>query len=76
MNDSERLLIIINELRIEKSIGIFDAIILIAEEKKIDVEDIVASLDPQIIEQIKTDALNMGIVCNSKLFAPKTNSLF
>lgn len=76
MTDSEKLLCIINELRFEKSIGIFDAIILIAEERKIDVEDIVAALDSDIIDMIKADALDMGIVCNSKMFGTKTTSLF
>ncbi len=76
MTESEKLLCIINELSIEKGIGIFDAIIEFAEERSIDIEDVISILDSHIIDRIKIDALNMGIVCNRKLFEQKTTSLF
>lgn len=76
MQDSERLIEMINTISAEKSIGIFDATLLFCEENNIEIEDIIGIFDSYTIEKIKSDALNMNIVCNRKLFSRKTTSLF
>ena len=76
MTDAEKLLGIINTISMERKVGVFDALIIFAEENNIDIEDIIPVFDANIIEKIKTDALSMNIVCNRKLFKKKTTSLF
>lgn len=76
MTESEKLLGIINDISAEKNIGIFDSIIFFSEDRGIDIEDVIAILDTHMIELTKLDALNMGIVCNKKMFESKTTSLF
>ena len=76
MTESEKLLGIINDISAKKNIGIFDSIIFFSEDRGIDIEDVIAILDTHMIELTKLDALNMGIVCNKKMFESKTTSLF
>ena len=76
MTEAEKLLCIINEISANKRIGIFEAVILYAEENSIEIEDLIPVLDTHIIEKIQHDALKHGIVCNRSLFEKKTTSLF
>lgn len=76
MTDAEKLLGIINTISANRKIGIFDALMVFCEESNIEIEDIIPLLDSNLIEKIRTDALNMNIVCNRKLFEKKTTSLF
>ena len=77
MNDSEKLLGIINDISIKNDIGIFDALILFTEQENIEIEDIIPMLDANLIAKLKTDALNMNMVCNKEAFDyKKTTSLF
>ncbi len=76
MQDSEKLIEMINTISSEKCVGVFEATIIFCEDNKVDIEDIIKILDISSIERIKTDALNNNIVCNRKLFAKKTTSLF
>ena len=73
MTDAEKLLGIINTISANRKIGIFDALMVFCEESNIEIEDIIPLFDSNLI---RTDALNMNIVCNRKLFEKKTTSLF
>lgn len=76
MKDSERLFELINEISDEKEVGMFDATLIFCENNNIEIEDIIPIFDDYMLEKIKGDALDMNIVCNKKLFARKTTSLF
>ena len=54
MTDAEKLLGIINTISMERKVGVFDALIIFAEENNIDIEDIIPVFDANIIEKIKT----------------------
>lgn len=76
MNESEKILEILNRIRIKKNVGIFDALMIFVEEQDIEIEDILPVLDSTIINLLKNDAINMNIVCNKKLFSTDVTSLF
>lgn len=76
MTESEKLLHIVNEIAVAKRVGIFEAIIIYAQENSIDIEDLIPVMDTHMVERVKLDALNSGIVCNRSLFETKTTSLF
>lgn len=68
MNDSEKILQEILTIAKDKSIGLFEATLLFAEDHNIDIEDIVKVLDDSTINKLKKDALNENLVCNRKEF--------
>lgn len=77
MLDKERMLIELVNISDKYGIGMFDSVIKFAEERNIDIEDVIPLLDKNVIDKIKREAIKESMVSKKQFGSEKiTTSLF
>lgn len=77
MLDKERMLIELVNISEQYDIGMIDSVIKFAEDRKIDIEDVIPLLDKSVIDKIKREAVKESMVSKKDFCGEKmTTSLF
>lgn len=77
MLDKERMVVELVNISEQYKIGIIEAVIKFAEERNMDIEDIIPLLDKNMINKIKMEAIKESMVSKELFHTEKiTTSLF
>lgn len=77
MLDKERMLIELVDISSTYDIGMIESVIKFAEDRNMDIEDIIPLLDKNVIDKIKVEAVKESMVSKKQFCGEKlTTSLF
>ena len=77
MLDKERMVVELVNISEKYGIGMMDSVLKFAEERNMDIEDIIPLLDKNVINKIKSEAIKESMVSKKLFHSEKiTASLF